>query len=193
MWAIVLAGGASRRMGRSKGDLEFGGGTLLERVVQQVRAAVDEVVLVGDPIAAARLNLRAAEDWIAGAGPLAGLAGGLAVVPAGLHALVACDMPFVEPEIFPRLAGLGAGFDAVVPEVEGRLHPLCALYDRGCLEETRACLEAGRRRMDDLLARLRVRTVAPSEVSPARLERAVINVNTPEEYQRALQALAAER
>jgi len=192
MWAIILAGGASRRMGRPKADLVFGSGTLLERVVERMRAAAAEVVLVGDPIAAARLNLRAAEDWIPGAGPLAGLAGGLAVAPPWLHALVACDLPFLEPEIFARLADLGAGFAAVVPEVDGRRHPLCALYDRGCLAEARSCLDAGKRRMDDLLARLRVRTVAPFEVHPARLERVAINVNTPEEYQRALQTLAAE-
>jgi molybdenum cofactor guanylyltransferase len=192
MWAIVLAGGASRRMGRPKADLEFGGASLLERVVGRVRAAADEVVVVGAPLAAARLKLRSAEDWVAGAGPLAGLAGGLAIAPAGLHALVACDLPFVEAEVLTRLADLGAGFDAVVPEVDGRRHPLCALYDRRCMAEARACVTDGERRMDDLLARLRVRTVAPREVQPARLDRAVINVNTPEEYQRALEMLAAE-
>jgi molybdopterin-guanine dinucleotide biosynthesis protein A len=192
MWAIVLAGGASRRMGSPKAELAFGGGSLLERVVERVRPAMEDVVLVGAPLAAARMNLRAAEDWLRGAGPLAGLAGGLSIVPPGLHALVACDLPFVEGEIFARLAALGIGFDAVVPEVDGRRHPLCALYDRSCLEKARACLDAGERRMEDLLARLRVRPVAPIEVYPARLERAVINVNTPEEYQRALGTLAAE-
>jgi molybdopterin-guanine dinucleotide biosynthesis protein A len=192
MWAIVLAGGQSRRMGRPKADLEFGEASLLERVVLRVRAAVDEVVLVGAPLAAARLNLRSAEDWLPGAGPLSGLAGGLAVAPGGLHALVACDLPFIEAEILTRLAALGAGFDAVVPEVDGRRHPLCALYDRRCLAEARACLDDGRRRMEDLLARVRVRAVAPPEVQPARLERAVINVNTPEDYRSALRTLAAE-
>jgi len=192
MWGIVLAGGASRRMGRPKADLEFGGTSLLERVVERVRGAADEVVVVGAPRAAARLKLRSADDWIAGAGPLAGLAGGLAVAPAGLHALVACDLPFVDAEILRRLAAIGAGFEAVVPEVDGRRHPLCALYDRSCLAEARACLEAGERRMEDLLARVRVRAVAPREVQPARLERAVINVNTPEEYRRALLTLAVE-
>lgn len=180
-------------MGRSKPYLEFGVGTLLERIVARARAVVDEVVLVGDPIAAARLNLRSADDWLPRAGPLAGLAGGLALVPAGLHALVACDLPFLEPEIFPRLADLGYGFGAVVPEVDGRRHPLCALYDRRCLPVARACLDAGERRMEDLLARVPVRLVWPFEVRPARLERTVINVNTPEDYQRALATLAAER
>ena len=192
MWVIVLAGGASRRMGRAKADLEFGGASLLERVVERVRAAAEEVVLVGDPLAAMRLKLTSADDWLAGAGPLAGLAGGLAVAPEGLHALVACDLPFVEADVLTRLAALGAGFDAVVPEVDGRRHPLCALYDRTCMAAAHSCLQDGARRMDDLLARLRVRAVAPHEVPPARLERAVINVNTPEEYQRALEMLAAE-
>ena len=92
MWALILAGGVSRRMGRSKQDLPFGAGTLLERTVAVAREFAEEVVLVGDDAAASRLGLRAAQDWQAGAGPLSGLAGGLAACPEGQHALLACDL-----------------------------------------------------------------------------------------------------
>jgi molybdopterin-guanine dinucleotide biosynthesis protein A len=80
----------------------------------------------------------------------------------------------------------------VVPVVDGRRNPLCALYRRDCLPAARACLAAGRRRMDDLLDRLNVRAVAPEDALPAPLARAVLNVNTPEDYRRALDALEVE-
>jgi len=43
--------------------------------------------------------------------------------------------------------------------------------------------------MDDLLERVTVRAVGPEEVRPVSLARAVTNVNTPEDYSRALEAL----
>jgi len=189
MWALVLAGGRSRRMGRPKQELELGGLTLLERVVAAAREVAEEVVVVGDPAAAARVGAHAAADLVAGQGPLSGLAGGLAVCPEGLHALLACDLPFVEPALLSRLEDLAGGADAVVPAVDGRRHPLCALYHSDCLETARSCLAAGRRRMEDLLERVNVRSVGPEEALPAPLTRAVLNVNTPEDYQRALEAL----
>lgn len=193
MWAIVLAGGRSRRMGCPKQTMLLGGLTLLDRVVTAARQAAKEVVLVGDPEAASRMGLGAAEDLLPGEGPLSGLAGGLAACPEGLHALLACDLPFLEPSVLLRLRELAGGADAVVPFVNGRRHPLCALYRRECLEPAKACLASGRRRMDDLLDRLNLRLVGPAEALPAPLSRAVLNVNTPDDYRRALEALEVSR
>jgi molybdopterin-guanine dinucleotide biosynthesis protein A len=189
MWALVLAGGRSRRMGRPKGELALPGGTLLERVVVAARQVAEEVVLVGDGRAAATLGLRAAEDHQPDAGPLSALAGGLALCPEGLHLALACDMPLFDPRL-PVLMEQAAGdAQVVVPELDGRRHPLCALYRKSCLEPARRCLARGERRMDDLLAQVSVRVVGPEDVGPVDLDRALTNVNTPEEYQQVLRAL----
>ncbi len=189
MWALILAGGVSRRMGRSKQDLPFGAGTLLERTVAVAREFAEEVVLVGDDAAASRLGLRAAQDWQAGAGPLSGLAGGLAVCPEGQHALLASDLPFLTGDLLRRMERLAGQAEAVVPVVEGRRHPLCALYRTDCLQPARACLSQNRRRMDDLLDRVEFQEVTPEQVQPLDLVRSVMNVNTPEQYQQALEFL----
>jgi len=193
MWALILAGGFSRRMGRSKQDLPFGAGTLLERTVAMARECAREVVLVGDDSAAARLGLRTAQDWQAGAGPLSALAGGLEQCPEGQHALLACDLPFVSADLMSCMQSLGGQAKAVVPVVEGRRHPLCALYRRDCLEPARSCLSQGQRRMDDLLERVELKEVTPEQVLPLDLIRSVTNVNTPEQYQQALESLEKER
>ncbi len=192
MWALILAGGFSRRMGRSKQDLPFGAATLLERTVAAARQFAEEVVLVGDDAAALRLGLRAGQDWQAGAGPLSGLAGGLAVCPHGQHALLACDLPFLTGDLLRRMECLGGQAQAVVPVVEGRRHPLCALYHTDCLKPARACLSQDKRRMDDLLDRVELHEVTPEQVLPLDLVRGVMNVNTPEQYQQALQLLETD-
>ena len=188
MWALVLAGGSSRRMGQAKQDLRFGPGTLLEGVVSVAREVAEEVILLGDDATAGRLGLRAVRDHEPGAGPLSALAGGLAACPEGLHALLACDMPFLEADVLQGMVGLSGYADAVIPMVDGRRHPLCGLYRTSCLEPARACLAAGKHRMDDLLDRVVVCNVVPEQLRPLDLARAVTNVNTPEDYQRALQA-----
>jgi molybdopterin-guanine dinucleotide biosynthesis protein A len=180
-------------MGRPKQDLPFGAGTLLECVIAAARSVADELVLVGDAAAAARLGLRSAGDLEPGAGPLSGLAGGLASCPEGLHALLACDLPFLDPHVLLRMAELGGAADAVVPWVGERQHPACALYRSTCLEPARASVAAGRRRMEDLLGQVRVRTVTPEELRPLDLARTVTNINTPEDYRRALEVLDHER
>jgi molybdopterin-guanine dinucleotide biosynthesis protein A len=193
MWALILAGGFSRRMGRSKQDLPFGAATLLERTVAAAREFAEEVVLVGDDAAASRLGLRGVRDWQPGAGPLSGLAGGLAVCPEGQHALLACDLPFLSGDLMRRMERLGGPAQAVVQVVDGRRHPLCALYSTDCLQPARNCLSQDKRRMDDLLDCVEFHEVTPEQVVPLDLVRAVTNVNTPEQYQQALEFLETEK
>ncbi len=187
MWALLLAGGSSRRMGRSKQDLPFGAVSLLERVVAVAQGFAEEVVVIGDDAAAARLGLRAVQDWHPGAGPLSGLAGGLAACPDGQHALLACDMPFLTADLIRRMQSLGGTAGAVVPEVDGRKHPLCALYHKSCLEPARKCLSSGRRRMDALLDAVEVCMITPKMIAPHDLRHMMTNVNTPAEYRKALE------
>ncbi len=89
--AIVLCGGASRRMGRDKALLPWGDRTMLEHVADLAAEAVPEVVLVARegqsfPFPA---PVPVARDSADGLGPLAGLAAGLAAVEAERAVLVA--------------------------------------------------------------------------------------------------------
>jgi molybdopterin-guanine dinucleotide biosynthesis protein A len=185
MWAMVLAGGSSRRMGRRKQDLRLGAATMLERSVALAREVADEVLLVGDRTAARRMQVPAAEDWKAGEGPLSALAGGLSLCPEGGHFVLGCDLPFLQAPVLRRLAELLGDAQAVVPLVDGRRHPLSAVFTRECLAPALRCLERGERRMDALLQEVRLREVTPEQVAPLDLGRAVTNVNTPEDYRRA--------
>jgi len=81
---IVLAGGTGERLGRvSKADIVLGRRRLLDRVLDGLRPAVDGalVVVAPDSVQVPAGCLRALEDP-PGGGPLAGVAAGLAVLPA---------------------------------------------------------------------------------------------------------------
>jgi molybdopterin-guanine dinucleotide biosynthesis protein A len=118
--ALVLAGGSGTRLGGvDKAALELGGRTLLARALEAV-AGADEVVVVGDPHAAPAGVRFVREDPPYG-GPAAGLLAGLAQLPEGPVAVLACDMAGVTAATFRRLGEAADGHDgAVLVDPDGR-------------------------------------------------------------------------
>ncbi|MER2599793.1 MAG: molybdenum cofactor guanylyltransferase [Caldilineales bacterium] len=191
--AIVLAGGASRRMGQNKALLAISEQeTLIQRVVANLQTLSDDIVLVSNsPELYADLPVRHATDQFAGAGPLAGLHAGLLTVQRRWALLVGCDMPLVDARLVRYMALLTAGMDVVAPRQSDAVEPLHALYATNCLPAIEASLQAGERRMISFLPRVRVRYVEPHELDifdPAR--RSFANANTPEDWAK-LQKLVA--
>ncbi len=93
--AVVLAGGAARRLGGiDKAALDVGGRSLLTRVVDAVDDAALTVV-VGPERALPREVSWVREDP-PGGGPVAALAAGLALVTCAWTALLAADLPFLD-------------------------------------------------------------------------------------------------
>jgi molybdopterin-guanine dinucleotide biosynthesis protein A len=193
--AVVLCGGQSRRMGRPKAWLPFGPEFLLQRVVRLVGSGVGDgpiVVVAADgqecpPLPDAVTIVR---DPVAGRGPLQGLAAGLSALPDAVELVyaTATDVPFLEPSWIGRLRDLIGENDLAIPFVDGYHHPLAALYRRATvLPAIDALLHADRLRPFFLLESVRSRVVEADElrgVDPVL--RTLRNLNTPEDYRRAL-------
>jgi molybdenum cofactor guanylyltransferase len=166
--AAVLAGGASRRMGRDKATLAVGGVELAARVLAAAARVAHPVVLVapeGHP--ARRLAARAVAD--PGLGPLAALAAALDALDAGHVLVLAADHPGLRVELLAHLAGLAGRGEAVACRRGPRLEPLVAVYQRApALAAARARLAdpAGDRSLLGLLAGLRTVVVEEPEWRP---------------------------
>ncbi|MCP4248366.1 MAG: molybdenum cofactor guanylyltransferase [bacterium] len=195
--AVVLCGGGSERMGRAKALLDFGGQPLLTRIVGVVGQAADPVVVscAGDqhlPPLPDRVIL--VPDSVPDRGPLQGLADGLARLDATCEAafVCACDAPFVTVAYINRLADLLGKRDAVVATVGDRSYPLSAMCRVGVAAKIAHLLAGGRRRMNALLDETDVRRVAPAAWADLALQFDPLrNLNTPEEYDRAVRDLRA--
>jgi len=108
------------------------------------------------------LPVEIVEDRI-GEGPLAGLHAGLGACPTPWLLVMACDVPFVQPDVLRSIANARApDLRAVVPETDdGRLQPLCACYHVSALPIAEAHLCEGRLKMHDFIRALDpVRTLA---------------------------------
>ena len=183
---FILVGGLSSRMGTDKAALTLGGRSFVERIQAALASLTKETSLVGASVRdAAWPQLQTVPDVHVKWGALGGLHAALSACRAEWAAVVACDLPFINGELFVRLASLRENFDAVVPtQSDGRWQPLCALYRAAaCREVAERLIIEGERRPRALLKSVNVRSVAFHELSDLDgAERFFINVNTLEDY-----------
>lgn len=114
--AVVLAGGAARRLGgRAKPELRLGGRRLLDLVLAAIPDA-DPRIVVGPPMEVPP-GVRLIREEPAGGGPVAGLAAGLAALASDIElvAVLAADLPFLtRPVVAGLLSRVADGADVAV-------------------------------------------------------------------------------
>ncbi|WP_406085555.1 NTP transferase domain-containing protein [Streptomyces virginiae] len=145
--AIVLAGGAARRLGGAdKPALSVGGRALLDRVLDACPDARTTVV-VGDRRTTARPVHWTREDP-PGGGPVAALDAGLRRTTAELVLVLSADLPFLDRETVGALleapsTPTAPGQDgAMLRDPDGRDQPLVAAYRAEPLRREIALLAA---------------------------------------------------
>jgi len=179
---VILAGGRSSRMGRDKAGLELGGISFFERILTVFHSLFPNVLIAGDRPDLAAPDLPCFPDLYPGSA-LGGLHTGLLAAETPYIFVAACDMPCPDPELIRAIVARRSGYDVVVPRTPAGLEPLFALYGKACLEAMQGLLEAKNYRIYDFYPDVRVRYLEPEEL-PSAWERALVNVNTPEDLQR---------
>ncbi len=192
---VVQAGGLSSRMGCDKARMAFCGEPLIERILGRLaRVAGELVVTTSRPSELAYLEQRTFDglmprvvmDLDGPAGAMRGIASSLTAAQLPLVAVVACDMPFVSPELIAELADRveGEALDVCVPR-EGRgIEPLCAVWRRDvCAPVARELLDQDLQRIRCLIGRVHAGYLdEPQIVEIADSTLCFENVNTPEEF-----------
>ncbi len=185
MTGVILAGGASRRMGTNKALLEIGGSSIIDRTYQTLASLFHEVIIVTNtPNDYEHIPCRKVPDIYHEIGSIAGLHSALAHSRTGRTFVTACDMPFINPSIIRHLCNLQqGGFDAVIPFSEGGQEPLHAVYVTDCSQIFERAINSGERKILDILERMKTRLVTWEEIRGINgSETSFLNVNTPEEY-----------
>lgn len=146
--AVVLAGGAGRRLGGAdKPALEVGGRTLLDRVLDAC-AGAGAVLVVGPPRPTGPAGVRLLREDPPGGGPVAALAAALPYAAAPAVLLLAADLPFLDRATVDRLVAAldgpvppdGAADGALLVDADGREQPLAAVYRTAALRSAVAAL-----------------------------------------------------
>ena len=169
--------------GQDKALLPLRGESLLTHVIRRLRPQVDALALSSNAAAVgyAEHGLPVIPDRLPGfLGPLAGVHAGLAQYPEDYLLAVAVDLPFLPPDLVPRLrAGLGAKTCAYASD--GKRHALALLWRPGMAKSVEDYLQRGGRSLKDFLA---------DHGQPVPFDRPqdrglFCNLNTPEDLARA--------
>jgi molybdopterin-guanine dinucleotide biosynthesis protein B len=133
LYAGVLIGGQSCRMGRPKHLLPAGGKTWIENTVQTLSPRVQRVVLLGaGSLPPALHSLTRLPDVVGKTGPLAGMLAAMRWQPDVAWLFVACDLPWLAAEAVDwLLAQRKPGVWAILPRsgLQQPAEPLFALYE----------------------------------------------------------------
>jgi molybdopterin-guanine dinucleotide biosynthesis protein A len=193
----IQAGGQSSRMGQDKALMPFLGQPLIQRLIGRMQPAADEIIVTtNQPAAYAFLGLPLYPDRVPGRGALGGLYTALSAAKNPLVAVIACDMPFANPQLLRYQAGLleAEDVDVVIPVSAAGSEPLHCLYRRAtCLPAIQWALENDLWKLIAWFPRVKVREVTQTELRQQDpLGLAFSNVNTPDEFAKA-EALAASQ
>ena len=173
--ALILAGGKATRMGGvDKSAIVVDGRTIFER---QLAALGTLPVIVSSPRNVP--GFTTVRDAVDGAGPLAGIAAGLAAATTPWLLVLAGDMPYLTPEVIDRLIARTADdIDAVGVRLAGLPEPLvCVLRVLVFLPLVQARLARGDLKASRLLTDGEARVAWLDETDP----RAFFNVNVSQD------------
>lgn len=121
------------------------------------------------------------QDQIPDLGPLGGISSCLQRAAYEAVFFVACDYPMMTTECMDFLIGqMEEEDDCVIPVVNGRIHPVCAVYRKRICPVLEEQINNGELAVKKLLKRLQVHDVE----MPEAYEQCFRNVNTPEEYEK---------
>jgi molybdenum cofactor guanylyltransferase len=195
---LVLAGGRSTRMGRSKATLDWHGSTLARRAVGIVARVVDGPVIVvrapGQALPPLPAGVERADDAREGRGPLQAIAAGLTALGDRADAVFVCgvDAPLLHPALVAAVIGALAADDALdvaLPVAHGFPHPLAAAYRTTVAPHVEDLLAQDVLGTRPLLQRCRVRRLDETALlaDPAVAEHdpqldSLLNLNEPAEY-----------
>ncbi|HXT67159.1 MAG TPA: molybdenum cofactor guanylyltransferase [Nitrospiraceae bacterium] len=191
---VLLAGGKSRRMGEDKRYLVVGEQTLLERGLGVLRSMFQEVlVVIAQDSAPLDIDARVVRDLVPDCGSLGGIYTGLIQATSPYIFTVACDMPFLNQAVITQFTTRRDTADIVMARLATRLHPMHALYGKGCLPAMEQMIVARQLKIQELVSHASLRVQYVTEADLLSIDpswRSFHNVNTPEDLEAACSLLA---
>jgi len=181
---VILAGGESRRMGSDKALLPIRGARFIDHIYRSLSELFEEVIIVtNSPSLYESIPCRKVPDIYHAQGSLAGIHSGVCHARNERVFVVACDMPFIDPDVVRHICARATTADVVIPVGEHGSEPLHALYGKSCLSAMEEALDAGKKRIVSFFPQVNVAEIGEDEWSSCDPEGLSFrNINTPQEY-----------
>jgi molybdopterin-guanine dinucleotide biosynthesis protein A len=186
---VILAGGRNSRLpGEKKAFRKIGGKMIIDRIYQELSSVVDEIIIVtNEPGEFSKLDGMIVSDINPSRCALAGVHAGIYYATHDKVFISACDTPFIKKDIVEYILSFADGEnDVVIPEGEGGLEALLAVYSKACLPLIEKNLKDKVFMIKKFYKKNRVKKIPLEklkELDP--LMESFFNVNTPEDIEKA--------
>jgi molybdopterin-guanine dinucleotide biosynthesis protein A len=185
--AAIMTGGRSSRMGVPKAAMRLPDGrTMAERMRDTLTEVCHDIVFLGDPHGVTGHDR--IDDLRADEGPLAAIESLLATDRAPQYLVVPCDLPLLPSALLLRLIeGDAEGMTCFDFAGERGVRPLPCRIAGSRIDEVRRRLDDGQRALHRLVDGLGL--LATRVRLADRESELLLNVNTPEDFERAWRRL----
>lgn len=127
----ILAGGKSTRFGSPKEQAKIKNNTLLQRSLSTAKSISDQIIVIsGTKSFDLKNQVLLYHDLFPGHGPLSGVITSLYYAKTDYVAIMACDMPLLESEVYELLAEITQQGRPTVALVSGILQPLVSIWQK---------------------------------------------------------------
>jgi molybdenum cofactor guanylyltransferase len=189
---LVLAGGKSIRMDRSKPHLVYHGVPQVKHCVDLLSPVSHRVFISLRPGQRSEVEtwgVSVIEDLIEEAGPMGALLSAFELSPSAAWLLLACDMPFVTEETLQTLVGLRdpSAYATAFITSDGLPEPLLAIYEPRCRDFLQECMRRDTRSLREAIQQWGFHGIQSERAGE------LANVNTPADLKSAMERLKRER
>ena len=173
--AYLMAGGASRRMGRDKALLLLDGYPLLVQINKLLASIVPHPQLVAPIGRYERFGFSPLLDRRSGCGPMAGIETALMHSDFEWNLILACDLPYITRDWLLHMVGTALAAPLQVACVSTGDNPLLAVWRKSALPTVQGSLDLGNFRLRDLMKPLNAINLIPPD------PKILANWNRPED------------
>lgn len=177
----ILAGGKSSRMNyHNKALLKYKEKKFIEYIIGAGQDFKEIVISSNNNQDYKEFGLRVINDIYKDKGPLSGIHAVLNSAVTDKVLCVACDMPFITKDTLNYIADINEEHEIIIPKVNDRLQPLCAVYSKGITAGLERALINNENKMQQLIKSFDYFIVNEDKFNLVEFS----NINTPEDYRK---------
>lgn len=137
----ILAGGKSSRMNyNNKALLLFKEKTFIESIIYEGKDFDEVIIISNNKEDYTQFGLKVFNDIYLGNGPLSGIHSALKNSRNEKVFCIACDMPLITKDILKFISDINEEYEVLVPKINEKLQPLCAIYSKGLIPRVEEAL-----------------------------------------------------
>lgn len=186
---VILAGGRSSRMKFNKAFAQISDRSVISIIIEKFESVFNEIMIISnEPEFYQHLGLPIYADIYPRMGPVAGIHSALYYSSNESVFVTGCDVPFMNMDLVRMMISRLEDYDSVVPQIDGLLQPLTAVYSRKCLPILTNCLESKRVKLIRIFEELNALMITRDEIEKyGVVEEMFLNVNDIDALNLAIQ------